>query len=313
MDKPHKHHFVPCVYLKYFAKQKDKKNYIIYCINKGQTKIFPTNTRDVAMEYEYNTVKSSKYLPAIPEGDELYYENKYKEIIEDNWDSIVNNFTAHLTMTCNASPLQRETKLQLGKLMIIQLLRTPQARKLTNERGYNSCQKVFKKLTPIINEIGDKKILKSYNKLKREFRYTDDFAKSAHLLATTDEQRIEKLAKILICTRVWFVYKNPNYKVFPFITSDNPVVFYNPISNEYGLGPNGIDNPYTITIFPVTPKYLIITFHKHSPLGLFAHNMQDECHNIGDELVYTMNKHQFIQCTRQIYIPPEYGEQFSVS
>lgn len=307
MDKPIKHHFVPRVYLKYFAKRKNKKDYIIYCLNKGQQEAYPANTKDVAMEYHYNRVKSGELLPPVPEEDELFYERRFKELIEDKWDSIVNKFTATVTLS-KQKVLSREIKLLLGEIIIIQLLRSPQVRNLSYKRGGDRCKKVINEMEPVIRGIGHPELLKKFTKAKSRFHYSNDFAKSAHLAAATDENRIKHMTELLVDNRFWFVYKNTNYKSFPFITSDNPVVFYNPISQKYGIGPNGIEYQNTIIMFPLTPKYLIITFHNNSPLGVLNSGVGDEFIDVDDSIVYNMNIHQVNQCSEKVFFPPDFGE-----
>lgn len=307
--QPKNHHYVPRVYLKHFAKPKGKKHYTIFvCDAKQYNKVFPRNIEDIACEIDYNRVKSGKYLPEVPDNNELYYEEKFNELIEKEWDSIVRKLSASCTLSVSKTVLTEELKYSLSRFMMVQMMRTPSARQLTRKYGEKSSRKTLDAITPFINSLPRKDLIKTFNKMKREFRYTDEIAKSFHLSATTDEERIQRQAQLMVENRIWLVYKSPNGITTPFITSDNPIVVYNPVSNKYGIGPNGIDVRYSLFGFPVTPQFFVMTFHKESPIGIWDADIYDKCETVDSGLVMAVNKYQFEQCIRQVYLPPDLGE-----
>ena len=306
-----KHHFVPQVYLRYFAKERERKKgeYFLYVFDKTQDKTFPRNIDEIGYEKNFNRVHEGRFLPPVPDNNELHYEKKFQELIENDWNSIVHQFTATCTLSTQKKVLSDDMKFMLAKLIMIQSLRTPVARGITRSIGPKSCKKVFDELTPIIRDLPRDDLKKAFRKMKREFSFKEDQVKSFHLLVTTDNDRIERMAHILVRNRVWVVYRSPNVKYFPFITSDNPVVFYNPILDKYGIGPNGINVTTTVIGFPITPQYYIYSFHKKSPLGDFSCTVGDECIDVDPDIIGIIDRHQTNQCYRQVYLPQEIGEE----
>lgn len=308
MNEPNKHHYVPQVYLRYFAKERKKKEFILYVYDKRQDKTFPRNIKDIGYEKNYNRVHNGKYLPPLPDDNELHYENKFRELIENDWNSIVHKFTATCTLSQQKKILSDDMKFMLAKLIVIQVLRTPYARELTRKVGLKSSKELFDELTPIIKSVPRDDIIKSFSKMKREFTFNEEQTKAFHLFATTNNDRIEEFANMLVQNRIWVVYRSPNKEFFPFVTSDNPVMLYNPISRRYGIGNNGIENNFTIIGFPVTPEYYIISFHKKSPLGDFSIENGDRCVTVESKTVAVLDRHQTNQCFRQVYLPKYLGE-----
>lgn len=84
MSKVKKHHYVPQVYLRYFSKQKGKNSNIISVVEKKTGKFFVSNIADIAMENNYNRAKEGRFLPEVPIGNELHYEKKFQELIEND-------------------------------------------------------------------------------------------------------------------------------------------------------------------------------------------------------------------------------------
>ena len=310
MRESYRHHFVPQVYLRFFAKERETKKgeYYLYVYDTIQDKTFPSNVKDIGYKNDYNRVLISKYLPPVPDGNELYYEKKFQELIENDWNSIVHQFTAACTMTTSKKKLSYDMKFMLAKLIIIQSLRTPDARKITRSIGLKRRQELFDELNPIIQNSQREDFIQAFSNLEKAFSFDDEHSKSFHLWATTDNTRIDRLAKLIVQNRIWMVYRSPDIIHFPFITSDNPVVFYDPTLNKYGIVPNGIDTNTTIIGFPVTPQYYIITYHKKSPLCDVDNEIGDECVTIEPEIIRVLDRHQTNQCYRQVYIPTELGE-----
>ena len=308
MKESSSHHFVPRVYLKYFATKRKSNDYFLYVYDKMKNKTFPRNICDIGYGKNYNRVHNGKYLPAVPDDNELYYEKKFQELIENDWDSIVHSFMAICTLSTEQKKLSYEMKYALARFIVIQTLRTPIAREFTRKIGLETSQRLFANLTPIIRDVPRDDIKEAFFKMKRDFRFNEDEVKSYHLLVTTDNKRIEEFAKRLVQSRIWVAYRSPDKHVFPFITSDNPVVFYDPISGKYGIGNNGIEVNTTIIGFPVTPEYYIITFHKISPLGDISSVVGDECITVDSKIVANLDRHQTNQCYRQVYIPLDLGE-----
>ena len=304
MNEPSKHHFVPQVYLRYFAKERKKKEFILYVYDKIQNKIYPKNIKDIGYKKDYNRVKIGKYLPQVPNDDVLYYENRFRELIENDWNSIVHNFTATCTLSTQQKVLSYDMKRLLAKLILIQLMRTPSARELTRKIGIESSKELFDKYTPLFDYLPRNDIKKSFIKMKREFIFDEEQTKLHHLLAATNCKKAEMLSNAFIQKRAWIVYMSPDFMRFPFYTSDNPVVFYNLFLDKHGFGLNGINVNTSIIGYPVTPQYFIITFHKELFLSKPFIDLEDKCIIVSSRLIKLINNHQITQCNRQVYIPP---------
>ena len=82
MKESSSHHFVPRVYLKYFATKRKSNDYFLYVYDKMQNKTFPRNICDIGYGKNYNRVHNGKYLPAVPDDNVHYYEKKFQENLE---------------------------------------------------------------------------------------------------------------------------------------------------------------------------------------------------------------------------------------
>ena len=118
MNEQKNHHYVPQVYLRYFAKERKNKkdDYYLYVFDKIQNKVFPQNVKDIGCKINYNRVHNGKYLPPVPDNNELHYENKFRKLIENDWNSIIHKFTATCTLSQQKKILSDDMKFMLAKL-----------------------------------------------------------------------------------------------------------------------------------------------------------------------------------------------------
>lgn len=305
MGKPKKHHYVPKAYLRFFAQQNGDK-YTLYVFDKVSNQEFTSNINDVAEIRNYNKVLSERFIVPPPNGDPLYYEYKYINLIEGEIPQILNNLIATCVLSrADKTVLTEESKRKLAKLLIIQLLRTPQSRTRTFELGKPIVDSVMQKIQDQIIQISDTKRREEFLRVLNEFNYTSQFSTSVHLQATTDEKKITDYAQRLVSHRSWAIWENRFYPFLPFVTSDHPVVMYNLQNHELGFGSNSIENPATVISMPLTPKYMISLYHKNSLWGYYSQSYEDRCFPISEvKFIQNQNLLQAWQCSRQIYTTP---------
>ena len=90
-------------------------------------------------------------------------------------------------------------------------------------------------------------------------------------------------------------------KTYPFITSDNPIIFYNYLSGEKGFGYNGLARHGTIIIYPLTKELLLVLYPNHLLFNGIKY-ISDKLIFLNDELfIKKINDLQYTQCYRQIY------------
>jgi len=303
MSKPKKHHYVSQGYLKFFAQENEKGDFIINVIDKVTGKTFPANITDIAEKRNFNKIDNGRFIIPTPNGDPLYYEYKYTELIEGRIPQIISNIVTSCTLyKPTAQVLTEEIKHDFATLMVVQLFRTPLSRKFTYEIGEPTCNKVILSIREQIELLQDIEKKDQFLSVLDDFKYTEAFSKSFHLQFTTDRERIEKFVQLLVENHSWVIYKNMYYKSIPFVTSDNPVVMYNLKSGALGLGVNGLENYTTVISMPLTPKYMISLYHKSCNFGYYSQSYENKCIAI-DEPKFLSNQSflQAEQCSRQIY------------
>lgn len=305
-NEPIKHHCVPQSYLKFFAKQK-KDDYILYVFDKKSGTEYYANVSNAAEIRNYNKVNQGRFIVPTPNGDALYYESKYNELIEGRIPQIIGNLVCACTL-CNLKKtiLTNQMKQELARLIIIQWLRTPQYRQRTYDIGIPICNDLISGMRNQIKTISDLDRKKEFFKTLDEFEYNEDFVKSVHLSSTTDEDRINRFCEFLVHNRSWVIYENKLYKSIPFVTSDTPVIMADFQSGNIGIKNNGLEQPYTVISMPLTPKYSVSLYHKSCVFGYYSESYEDKCVPI-DEIKFILNQNflQSIQCTRQVYTTPD--------
>ena len=114
MGKPKKHHYVPKAYLRFFAQQNGDK-YTLYVFDKVSNQEFTSNINDVAEIRNYNKVLSERFIVPPPNGDPLYYEYKYINLIEGEIPQILNNLIATCVLSrADKTVLTEESKRKLA-------------------------------------------------------------------------------------------------------------------------------------------------------------------------------------------------------
>jgi len=302
--KAKKHHFVPQGYLRFFAElTQSESRWKIGVYDKELKRHFYADVSDVAQKKYFNSV-DCEATPLAPKRDPLYYEETLAKTIEGKIPSYINNFLACCTLsTPKNEVLSEEIKQSIAYVMVVQLLRTQKARKYLLDRG----REPFEESIEIGREMVD--ALKSsdkdrYYKVLDQFQYSEEVMKDVILDTITDYSKVMQFASELVNNRIWIVYENGQYRSNPFVTSDEPVLMYNTLNRSVDYGDNAINVPATVIAFPISPQFMIATYHKRhyfaKCLKLFC-NKRIKC---SADFVHAANMAQLFHSERQVYTKP---------
>lgn len=270
VNKPKLQHYVPQFYLKKFATNNDDPK-SLYCYDKGRNKTFKSSIRQIAAEnYFYDEAKNPKSdveekLASLEQG----FSTAYNKLIEKKSSSLL-------------SISERET---VASFIAMQKVRSPEFRKLLDD---------------VAKELGE---LRSRGELPTELIHLindfdgKDFFKSRHRRLLLNEEGIIKNMSSCLLQLRWIVRINKTQ--IPFWTSDNPVIFENPLDPEKHFVPNpsvlGI-----IVFFPLTPS---IALELQCPYTLPPRNIRsDYVIELDDEhYVNSLNLRQLLWSIKHVY------------
>lgn len=213
MNKTIKQHYVPQFYLKNFS-NKNKNGFFIHCYDIDKNKVYPANIKNIAEE---------KYFYKI--GEENFEEFFQKT---ERWASpIINNLSKNEKIKPLNVVKNRE---RLSLFISVQFLRTKEIR-----------EDLLENYSKISSH------LQKYN-LNNEMKALMDQIDEKHIKYNQMEFILLASRKILdeILFKKWVVLKNKTD--IDFLTSDNPVVLYNP----HGL--LGFACDYIHIFYPINPK-----------------------------------------------------------
>lgn len=303
MGNAKKHHYVPRAYLKYFA-VKSGNAYMLNTYDKKTKKKYLLNVNDAAQARDYNLIKDVTLGVKLPEGDDLYYEKLYNDVIESKIPIIINNVVVGCKLIRENRPvITHENKRDLARLLVTQLYRTPLARKMTYELGIPIYENTMQRAYLTVSQLNDSKRKKEFMDILNKFEYNDEFVKSLHLDITMSPDRINNFIDVLVENHCWIVYDNVLYSTFPFVTSDNPVTMYNVRCGSFGFEYNGLNNISTVISMPLTPRYQIALYHKQSLIGMCLPEFDGRSYHINEpDFVFKQNMMHVEQSYRQVYL-----------
>ena len=236
-EKTIRNHFVPQVYLKYFA----DTNGIITCYNQQENNIIKINPNGIGFKKHLYTTKDDIGIKS--------YEPYYKSI-DDTYDSIMQRIIQYNSLPIMVKPLNnRNLKDDLCNFIINQILRLPStiySRLKNYNQNLENMQINIKKLEKEKGEFEE--FIKVIEEFKNEFKY-----KNGILDIITKDETIKLLSDILI-EKCWILLDNE--ASMPFFTSDNPVIAYNYITQRTMIG--GINRKDTFIGFPLSSKFYTI-------------------------------------------------------
>ena len=184
-------HYVPQFYLKNFSNNKKGNNYVIYCYDKIDNKIYPNNIKNIAQEEYFNETEEMSIENGLDKHEHAS-SILINEIIKTEEYPILSNFVV---------------KSYLSSYMLRQIIRTKNIR--------NQLEDYFQSMIDGENEIPEE--LKKY-----DIKDAKEEAKFGHI-ALTFKEFYDKLDYFVM--KKWILIKNKTD--INFWTSDNPVAIYN--------------------------------------------------------------------------------------
>lgn len=290
MSEPKKQHYVPQTYLKNFAT--GKKNNSLYVFSASPRKIYSSQVEDTATERNFYTVERSK--------NKYIWENTYAQYIEPTFGTLlkqIRKYCENALVQSNSTVISKEQKELLSKNIVIQMLRGKQTRKYERNLYDELLPSVFGDAKDRFPGLDEHMLEKSFKK----FSTDDNYFKEISMRANFNKESIIKFSNVLL--QYSFVF----YRITgstPFVTSDNPVILINSITQNATPFVNGLSKNTTIVYFPISPCLLLSAFHPEFGFGaLNSRNctleILDDCKE--KEFIDTYNKKQFEQCYNYLY------------
>lgn len=297
MSNPIKQHYVPQVYLKFFA-QKRRKVWEIIVADKKNKKPYLANVRDVAFEKNFYTVEKlgeQKYVY------EKFFAEHVEPLISKSFNQLISLCTSVFSKDRD-NVINKRLRSALSLIVITQLLRTPKSRAyqydISKRIFPTALENIIEKLNPYIFP-DQKERLQTLN--------LDDMFKELDMSFITDIDRIKRFAEI-IYNKHWIIYRNDDYKKTPFMTSDHPVVQFNMEGFSTSLEDNGIGNKNSVIHYPINPQLILAMYDKRN---FFFQSMND----LDGQLVFLdikkdisyinkANQMQYEQCTQHAFFKP---------
>ena len=299
-------HYVPQGYLKRFGRKNTNNNGYHVAVkrkdNKSKKKYYPKAVDEIAYEkYLYDV----SYLD-----DPKYWEHYFCNEIEPLYGDTLTNIIARIILSgfenYILSDLERE---QLSLMLVFQFARVPSFFKTKVAKGPNICKEVKKEVIEKYNSL----ISKEQKYIIESFEPEKDFAKNVILETISAGDYLNKFIDVLK-EGVFLLYYNETE--LPFYTSDNPVVLYNYMTKSLKYIDNGIANSSTIIYYPLSPKVMLRVVPKgYKLLGLdiIDGSVYVLKTNVKDfSFVCTVNDLQIEHATSEVYIPPQFLEDFNL-
>lgn len=290
MSEPKKQHYVPQTYLKNFGTGKNGTG--LYVLSKCAHKVYPSQVGDTAAERHFYTLNNVE--------DKYAWEKMYANSVEPS----LANLLKSIRQKCENALVQNqsivissEEKTELSINMIIQLLRGKRTRKYQKKTYNRLLPTVFLEAKNHFPNVSEDTINRAY----ANFFEQDKYFKEISMQTSLNENSIKKFASLL--NAYTFILYRSNKK-YPFITSDNPVMFVNSLTQNVTPFSNGLLNSSTIVYFPISPQLLLGAYNPYFADGaLMDRDCSLEILNVEKEkgFIKTHNKKQVEQSDEYVY------------
>lgn len=289
-------HIVPQSYLRRFTNKCDKSKKsrigVRYDIN-GKIKLVNKLISDVACIKNYYDVTKRE--------DPKYWEKYFSREIESLYGRKLGNIISKLILSAEDEEILNSDEISiLSKLICFQFLRVP----MFLDRHINNAIDKGKLLKEIIECTYGNKLPKEQIDVLKNMKLDDDFFKNISFEFISNEERLEFYSNILIKKKWLYLI---NYTNVPFVTSDNPVILYNYIKNDYGYENNGIARNDSIIFFPISSNILV------EILPALFDDLDDDINNkrvflneCDMKFICDINKLQINHSNREVYMNLDY-------
>lgn len=259
-------------------------------MNTREHRIFTTGVRAVGAENDFYTLEKLE--------DPYCWEHAYASGIEPLMGKLLTKLISqtNILVQNQTTVISPSDKMQLAVIMVVQLLRGKQSRKYEQKLYADYLPEAIDKAKTLFGPLNNEQ-----NKLLEAFASDDYYFKRTAMDVTQDSEKIAKYAGF-ICSRDFIIYRIQGN--MEFITSDNPVMFINNITNNARPFANGLIKPTTIIYYPISPKLLLCAVH---PLAYFGVLSNQDCHLIDLDVckeigfITSINKKQISQCYQHAF------------
>lgn len=295
-----KQHIVPKRYLDRFG-IKDGNTTIIgtRILEKGKIKFFTTSTDNVGY------IKN--YYDVTDKDDPKYWEHFFAKEIDTLCGHDMGNIIAKGTLfQRNATVLSLSGKESLSKVIVAQLMRTPENIDYVTEHIY---PRVSKRAKQKVASVLPQFLLDKCGAQIRDMELSPQYQKELVLNHAFEAKNFDRYCKILK-DGIWVMYVNTLCDSMPFVTSDNPVLVEGIGKTETGLFPNGLASPTTCIFYPLSPAIAVAIYSRYGILGPVADKFVGKKMAL-DEMKYIIAQNVKIinQAYRHAFIPqPLYDE-----
>lgn len=285
-DKTNKQHFVPQSHLRFFSyKVINEDKLTVFDKTKAKGYFFSDTVDNLACKrkmYEITNVEDNKW--------EIFFR-KY----ENNLPYIYNALIINCKFSFNNDRVLGEYLVKkLSDIIIVQLLRTRKAKDYFYEKGVEISKDVINESKKIFGDKISDMQWSSINDTANDINFIYGIALE-HLLS---DNFIKKASHILM-DKVWIVHKNLNYKLYPLVTSDNPVILFNFLNNHVGLGMNGIARKDVVIYYAINPE-LVIGIYPKTERNVIYDRCIDYMGDVNFSLFFA--KLNIIQSTRHVFM-----------
>lgn len=259
-------------------------------MDKHKRRIFSTGVRAVGAENDFYTLEHLE--------NPYCWEHAYASSIEPLMGKLLSKLICqtNILMQSGATVMNSTEKAQLAVLMVVQLLRGKQSRQYEKQLYMNYLPQALEKAKVVFGPLSNEQ-----NKLLQAFASDDYYFKQTASDVALDSSRISQYAKILY-SRNFIIYQIQGN--MEFITSDNPVMFINSITNNARPFANGLTKPTTMVFYPISPKLLLCAVHPSACFGVFS---AQDCHLVNldackeIDFITSINNKQVDQCYQHAF------------
>lgn len=284
-----KQHIVPKRYLDRFGVKGEKEIIIgTRFLKNGKPTFFPASTNDVGYIKNYYDVTDKE--------DPKYWEHFFAREIDAHCGRDMSNIIATITLSQeNAVVLSKHDKEVLSKVIVAQLMRIPESVDYVTKKIYPRVAKQIKdNLASTLPDF----LLDKYGELLLNIELPEQYQKEVLLNHAFNADNFYRYCKI-VQDGIWMVYVNTQYRIMPFVTSDNPVLVEGIGRTETGLFCNGIANPTTCIFYPLSPTIAVAIYSRYGMLHTVA-EQYDGRKILLNEMKYIVNKN--VKLMEQSYI-----------
>ncbi|MCD7883810.1 MAG: DUF4238 domain-containing protein [Lachnospiraceae bacterium] len=283
---PTRQHYVPRVYLKNFCDSSGE----ISAMNKHDHRIFSTGTKAICAENDFYTLEKMD----DPYCWEHFYATSIEPLMGELFPKIISQ--SNILVQNGSVVIDEREKSQLAVLMIMQMFRG----KLTREYE----RRLFQELLPeIIDEV---KVLfgplsDEQNQFLENYEKDDYYLKRTSMDVALNMKRMQKLSSVLYDRDFILLRIQGDME---FVTSDNPVMHINAVTQNVQPFTNGLLKLSTIVVYPISPKLMLYVTHPEAYFGMLSKYdgcLIDISGKSDSNFISTMNRKQMEQCANQIY------------